>query len=107
MVKTRPVVVVSPRLRRRGDLVGVVPFSTTAPAHIENYHLELDMDPVLPKPFAAPRVWVKCDMYSVVSLERLDRFRTTRDTISGKRRWMTSAVSDAELVAIRKAVLKV
>lgn len=31
MVKLRPVVIVSPRLRKRGDLVAVVPLSTTAP----------------------------------------------------------------------------
>lgn len=102
MIKSRPAVIVGPRLRRRGDLVGVVPLSTTRPVSLEAYHCEIVLDRPLPKPFDAPVMWAKCDMYSSVSLLRLDRFKAAR---GGNRQWTTGRVDESQLVALRAAVL--
>lgn len=74
MQKVRPVVVVSPTFKHRPKLCAVVPLSTTPPNPVENYHLLLTLDPPLPHPFDSPEVWVKADMLSTVSHDRLDRF---------------------------------
>ncbi|WP_414714107.1 type II toxin-antitoxin system PemK/MazF family toxin [Sphingomonas sp.] len=52
MNKSRPVVVIGPRLRRRGRLVTVVPLSTTAPTSTEPYHCLIQLDQSLPAPFS-------------------------------------------------------
>lgn len=51
MIKTRPVIVVSPRLRGRGNLIIVVPPSATKPATIMPYHFELTLPSPLPSPW--------------------------------------------------------
>ena len=65
MTKPRPVVIVSPRLRRRADLVAVVPLSTTAPEPVEAHHCSIHLADPLPPPFDNPNMWAKCDMLSV------------------------------------------
>ncbi|WP_432431527.1 type II toxin-antitoxin system PemK/MazF family toxin [Chelatococcus daeguensis] len=79
MVKRRPVVVISPRLKRRTGLVSVVPLSTTPPDPIEDYHCEVRMEPPLPTPFDSPTAWVKADMPYTVGFQRLELVRTGRD----------------------------
>lgn len=71
MVKRRPAVVISPRLRTRTGLCTVVPLSTTPPAPIAPYHCKLHVTPTLPKPYDAPYHWVKADMVYTVSFARL------------------------------------
>lgn len=72
MVKVRPVVVISPR-RRGGQLVTVVPISSSAPSPAEPWHYLL---PEGAYPPARGPVWVKADMVATVSLVRLDRVKT-------------------------------
>jgi mRNA interferase MazF len=103
MVKRRPVVVVTPRLRRRGELVGVVPLSTTPPDPLDNHHCRLELNPVLPKPFDSQMAWAKCDMYSVVSRARLDRFKAGRS--GGKRVFFSGRLSEEQLRAVKIALL--
>ena len=105
MVKLRPVVVVSPRLRRRADLVAVVPLSTTPPNPTEPHHCSFTLAVPLPKPFETPQMWAKCDMVATVALSRLDRFRDGRVPGGGARRFRTGKMSAAQLVEIRKAIL--
>ncbi len=78
MVKRRPVVVLSPRLRHRDGLVSVVPLSTTPPSRVVAYVVPLTLRPSPPAPFDAPGCWAKCDMVSCVGFGRLDFFRTRR-----------------------------
>ena len=106
MIKARPVVVVGPRLRRRADLVGVVPPSTTVPRSIEDYHCEIILAVPLPAPFDSPVMWAKCHMYSSISLLRLDRFREPRNRYGGPRKWTTGRVSGEQLEALKMAVLR-
>ena len=104
MVKGRPVVIVSPRLRRRPGLISVVPLSTTDPDPIEAHHCRIILQKSLPAPFDSPSMWAKCDMVSAVSLNRLDRFKLPRSG-GGPRKWTTGQVSADELKAVRAGVL--
>ena len=105
MIKSRPVVVIGPRLRRRADLVGVVPLSTTAPSPEERYHCKIELDHMLPSPFDNRVMWAKCDMYGSVSLLRLDRFKEPRARYGGPRKWISGQLSKLQIEAVRKAVL--
>lgn len=98
MTKIRPVVVVSPRLPYRSELVAVVPISLTPPRHSlpfcyrlsKNYHPEEPDD--LP-------CWAKADMVTNVALRRLDGFKV------GRRRWVYPNLRDEDLKGVRRAVL--
>jgi len=103
MVKRRPVVIISPRLRRRGDLVSVVPLSTTEPAPVENHHCRLALAVALPRPFHNKVMWAKCDMLATVSLGRLDRFRAGRG--AGARKFVTGSLTADQLREVRRGVL--
>lgn len=105
MVKRRPVVIVSPRLRNRTSLVTVVPLSTTAPSPVEFHHCAISLAAPLPKPFDNPQMWAKCDMMATVSLARLDRFRAGRVTGGYGRHFVTGIVTKADLIQIRKGML--
>lgn len=106
MTKTRPVVVVGPRHRRRADLVGIVPLSTTVPRTIEDYHCQITLTLPLPPPFDSPTMWAKCDMYQSVALQRLDRFKQPRNRYGGARKWTTGQVTAQQLEALKTAVLR-
>lgn len=103
MEKRRPVVIVTPRLRRRNELVGVVPLSLTAPQHPDNHHCQFQLEKPLPEPFDCPTMWAKADMYSVVSRARLDRFKAGRS--HGQRMYLAGKVSDQQLKEIKAALL--
>lgn len=98
MVKARPVVVLSPR-RRTGQLVTVVPLSSTEPFPLEPWHVLLS-----PKAYPPARgpMWVKADMIATVALTRLDRVKVTAP--SGLRSYHTFQVDSACLMTIRAAV---
>lgn len=97
MIKTRPVVVISPAHIARHDLVTVVPLSTTAPSPVEKYHYKLTGNPIPGS--SEPEVWAKCDMVATVSFERLDRVKVGRGS------FQVGAVSMDQVKAIRCAVL--
>ena len=104
MVRRRPAVVISPRLRRRDNLCTVVPLSGTEPAHVEVFHHILNFDRPLPKPWDSERYWVKADMVATVGYHRLDLIRIGWDQ-EGKRKYLKTGVSDDDLRAIRECVL--
>ena len=98
MVKVRPLVVISPR-RRSGQLVKVVPLSSSPPTPIEPWHHKISASVYPP---ARAEMWAKCDMVITVSINRLDRVKH-RDA-SGKRLYMSRAVPPLELAIIQHAV---
>jgi len=104
MVKRRPVVVVSPRLKLRTGLCAVVALSTTPPNPSEDYHCTIRVDPPLPAPFDSPEIWVKADMLATVGFHRLDLPRTGRDQY-GKRKYLTVRITSDELQAVYRCVL--
>lgn len=75
MVKVRPCIVISPRLRRRTGLCTVVPLSTSPPDLAMDYHCLITLERPLPRPFSAAEMWAKCDMVATVSFERLSLIR--------------------------------
>jgi len=103
MVKRRPVVVISPRLRHRRGLCTVVPLSTTAPDNPQPYHHELTLPVAPPAPWDQQRVWVKADMLATVAFERLDLFRTPRAPY-GRRQDVQVRLSPEDLTAIRSCI---
>lgn len=104
MVKRRPVVVISPRFRRRGKLCTIVPLSTTPPSEIANYHYKLLLDPPLPPPNDKPFCWVKADMIYTVSFDRLMLPFEGKDN-SGKRIYDQRVLSDDDFRIIQKCLL--
>jgi len=104
MTKRRPVVVVSPKLKRRSGLACIVALSTTSPNAPQDYHCQVKMDPPLPPPFDSPTMWVKADMIDTVGFQRLDLFRSGRDQY-GKRRYFSRNVTADELKKIHECVL--
>jgi mRNA interferase MazF len=103
MVKRRPVVVVSPKLKNRGGLCTIVPLSTTNPRPIAEYHYMLKMDNLLPTPYDASFHWVKCDMLYTVSFERLHLPFIGKDEF-GKRQYDIRVVSDKQILDIQNCI---
>ena len=98
MVKVRPVVVLSPR-RRTSDLVTVVPLSSTPPAPLLPWHLDMPADAYPP---ARDPMWAKCDVVVTVALGRLDRVRTKGP--QGERVYSTPALAPATFAALQACV---
>jgi len=103
MVKRRPVVVISPRPRRKTQLCIVVPLSSTPPVPVEGCHHRLDPES-LPGQLSTKPTWAKCDMIATVSLDRLDRVKLGRDA-KGKRLYSTQTVSAADFKEIQHSVI--
>ena len=105
MVKTRPVVVVTPRLTGRSGLVGIVPLSTTAPHPICSHPCRVAMSS-MPRPLQATtlEIWAKCDMVYTFCLARLDRFKSGKDRNSGKRLYDSGQLTGAEMDEVRRCV---
>ena len=104
MVKARPAIVVSPRLRHRGDLCAVVPLSGSEPAAAVDYVVRLDFADPLPHPFPFSVWWAKCDMVATVGFNRLDLFRTPRDQY-GRRKYLQPRLAAGDLEHVRRGVL--
>lgn len=104
MIKRRPVVVVSPRLRKRGGLCAVVPLSTTPPNPVCPYHFKLHVTPALPSPYDSAFHWVKADMVYTVAFDRLHLLFNGKDE-SGRRKYDVRVVDKADLMKIQACVL--
>lgn len=75
IVKSRPVVIISPNHLNRPGLFTVVPLSTTPPDPVCPYHYKLIGNPI---PGESAEVWAKCDLVASVSRARLDRVKIAR-----------------------------
>lgn len=71
MVKRRPVIVLSPRIKIRPDLCVVVCLSTTDQNPVLSFHQQIVLSPCLPPPYDSAKMWVKGDMVYSVSIQRL------------------------------------
>lgn len=102
MTKRRPVVVISPRFRGRGQLCTVVPLSTTPPRPVRPYHCEIEVE--LAPPYLAATSWVKADMIATVGFHRLRPLHMGKDQY-GKRKHVYPRVEENDLAQIRECVL--
>ncbi len=106
MVKRRPVIVISPKLKHRNNLATVVPLSTTGPNPVCPFHCTITLKTPLPKPFDSPTMWVKGDMLQTVAFSRLDLpgpFVT--DPSIGKRNYLTICLEPTQLRSVYECVL--
>ncbi len=104
MVKRRPVVVVSPRIRARPGLCTVVALSGTEPRPVMPYHARIDLRPELPAPWTSEGIWVKGDMINAVGFHRLDLIRLGRDD-TGDRAYLLQPLPAETLIRIRHCVI--
>lgn len=105
MIKKRPAVVISPRLRHRNGLCTVVPLGSRPPHRDVPYQCRITLPRRLPAPWDEfEAVWAKADMLSTVGFKRLDLFRTARDQ-TGKRKYIRPRVPIDDLRRIRVCVL--
>lgn len=108
MVKThRPVAVLTPPMRGRGDLVTIVALSTRKPDPVLDYHLELPKScmPMLGR-FQKDSSWVKGDMVYAVGFHRLDLILLrTRNPQTGKREYFNRCFSRDRMKDIYSCVL--
>jgi uncharacterized protein YifN (PemK superfamily) len=104
MVKKRPAVVISPRLRNRGNLCTIVPCSTSEPPRISSYHFKLHVDPPLPSPYDSSFQRIKADMVYTVSFDRLTLPFKGKDS-SGKRIYDVRVIDKSDLIKIQECVL--
>jgi len=105
MVKTRPVIVVSPQLPGRRDLVCVVPISHSDPVQMCEHHCVVPVR-MLPKFMQATGGdrWAKCDMLYTFSTRRLSPVEHGRRDARGKRGYEYPKVDRATLDIVRRAV---
>ncbi len=101
IIKKRPVVVIAAH-KRNSKLVTVVPLSTTAPDLVEAHHYRLKQNP-LPDSSPSTVVWAKCDMLAVVSIERLDQYRTARGS-DHRRQYLKIQIGPEQFDEIRRGV---
>jgi uncharacterized protein YifN (PemK superfamily) len=104
MVKRRPVIVLSPRIRARAPVCTVVALSRTVPAPIMSYHARIDLRPALPLPWQSDDIWVKGDMINTVGFHRLDLFRLGKD-VEGARKYLLDPLEEAIMAEVHGCVL--
>jgi len=98
MVKHRPVIVVSPRLPYRSEIVTVVPISLTAPLHTLPFDVRLSKN-YHPQEADDLPCWAKCDMIMNIARWRLEGFKI------GRRKWATPQATGEDLDAVRAGVI--
>ncbi|MBU2604561.1 MAG: type II toxin-antitoxin system PemK/MazF family toxin [Alphaproteobacteria bacterium] len=98
MCKIRPVVIVSPKLPHRSEIVAVVPISTTPPTHGLPFCYKLSKNYHPQEPDDLP-CWVKADMLLNIGINRLSGFKV------GRRKYALPALTPEDLQAVRHAVL--
>lgn len=100
MIKKRPVIVIS-KHKHNSKLLAVVPISTVSPERALDYHIEIHPQ-FCTLYLSGDKCWVKCDMFNVVSLERL---HLVRDRKSGLRH--APNVGSEFVIKIKEAIRKV
>jgi uncharacterized protein YifN (PemK superfamily) len=106
MVKRRPVLVVSPRLKRASGLCTVVAISTVPPETTENWHYELPSASMPNTPqFQEKGSWVKGDMIYRVAFERLNLINMGKDYQTGKRTYFKQRLGREQMKGVYGCIL--
>lgn len=106
MVKKRPVVVLTPSMDGRGELVTVVALSSVRPNPVRSFHCLLPQAclPMLGQ-YQQNETWVKGDMIYAVGFHRLDAIKLGTRGADGKRQYFTNCLSRARMREIYACVL--
>lgn len=102
MVKRRPAITISPKLKRRNDLVAVIPLSETCPEPLEDWHHRIDLE--IPDPWGNGPRWAACDHVATVGYARLN-LPYTKYPVTGARRFVQIELDDQIAELRRKAAL--
>lgn len=108
MVKSkRPVIIISPQVKGRGNLLTVVACSTVEPNPILPFHYKLPKQsmPQIER-FQESDTWVKGDMIYSVGFHRLDLIQLgKKDPRTGKRLYFSQRLGREQMTMIYKCVL--
>jgi len=105
MVKRRPVLVVSPNLKRHSGLCTVVALSTQEPSPIENWHYKLPRSSMPPSSyFQKSETWIKGDMLYRISFKRLELIKIGKDP-SGNRIYFKDRLSRQQMKDVYSCIL--
>lgn len=104
MVKSRPVVVISPKLKHRTGLVTIVPLSTTQPEYEMPYHHKITLERPLPRPWDGNPFWAICDHVITVGFKRVSLIKIGKDRYGG-RQYARFKLDDSDLNAVKNCVL--
>ncbi len=107
MVKSgRPVLVLTPPIKGRGQLVTIVAISTVKPNPVMDYHYRLPKKcmPMIGS-FQKDDSWVKGDMIYAVGFHRLDSIKLGTRGPNGKRHYYTNRLSRDRMKEIYSCVL--
>ncbi len=104
MVKRRPVIIVSPRIKGRPGLCTIVALSTTEPVPKMPYHALIDIIPPLPECFESKGLWIKGDRVNSVGFHRLDFIRVGRNS-AGKRDYYYTTISKSQMLTVKECIL--
>jgi mRNA interferase MazF len=104
MVKRRLAIVISPRIKERGQLLTVVPLSMTVPAKVMPYHCQIDIPFALPAFWGQQKRWVKGDLVNAVGFHRVDLLAMGKD-LNGKRIFQTAVLPAVLLQRVQQCVL--
>lgn len=105
MVKRRPVVVISPKIKARPGLCTIVALSMTAPVPVMPYHAKIDLPVALPSHYQSDGLWIKGDMVNTVGFHRLDLIRTGKAR-DGSRLYYYETLNDRQIALVYQCVLR-
>jgi uncharacterized protein YifN (PemK superfamily) len=97
MIKTRPVLVISPKVQPWTKLSVVVPISSRAPVRVQNHHFRLPNGLIPGNKYE--EAWIKGDTLIAVGSHRLDRIKV------GFRSYVAPIVPDSILTEARRCIL--
>lgn len=106
MTKNRPVIVLTPSMKGRANLVTVVPLSTASPKSPYNHHCVIEKK-YLPNLgfFQGKECWVKGDMVYPVGFQRLDMIKLGTRAANGKREYFDRRLGRDKMRQIYSCVL--
>ncbi len=106
MVKRRPVLIISPKMKRGSDLCTVVAISSAAPDPVEKWHYALPTQSMpQSRSFQRQTSWVKGDMIYRVSFDRLNRIQLARKKGQNKRRYFNQRLGREQMADVYGCVL--
>ncbi len=103
MIKLRPAIVLSPKIRSRPQLCTIVALSTTSPNKIMPYHTLITVPFELPQKLR-PDMWVKGDMVNAVGFHRIDLLRLSKKR-DGKREYQVTSLQEEQMQHVFRCVL--
>lgn len=102
MVKRRLAITISPKLKRRNNLVAVIPLSATCPTPLEDWHHRVDL--LIPAPWGDGPRWAACDHVATVAYDRVN-LPYTKHPVTGTRTFVQIELADEVAELRRKAAL--